>query len=235
MRRLALLGSIVIITLLPAGPAAAAGGPPTPRLNGVLLGHPTAPAGRIGAAHAYSIRVDRGLIPGRRAYGVNEIPITVQDQQDPVWCVPAATRAVLSAFVKSLPTQAYIALLEGSNYLGTYLDRVTAVLNHYQKRIAYEVRNTPNLTQYREQIRTDIDVNRAPLIIAIDPAAAPWYSSLHLRSSNHAVVVNGYAFTPRYGGIVIWDPAGLPESGSHVVDVYRLWLAAVGLGAPVVW
>ena len=234
MHIIARLSPILLVPVLLAQPAFAAGDP-RPRLNGVRVGHASASTGRIATAHNYAMRVERGLVFGRRTYGVSELPIVMQNQQDPVWCVPASTRAVLSAFIKNLPSQAYLALLEGTGQFGTYLDRVPAVLNHYQSRIKYEVRSTKNFTEYREQVRTDVDVYRAPLILAIDPAQAPWYLSLHLQTSNHAIVANGYAFTPRFGGIVIWDPSGLPQAGVHVVDVLKLWAAAAPLGAPVVW
>jgi len=226
-----------------AAPAALASGaanrrdPLPPRvMTGVRTGHPShTPSGRVAAAHSYELRVQRGLVPGRRAYGVSAVAITTQDQQDPVWCVPASTRAVLSAFLRNLPTQAQLAAQEGTNYLGTYLERVPAVLNQYQHRVAYEFRNTATLTQYREQVRTDVDVYRAPLILAVDPSRLPWYQKLSLANGNHAIVGFGYVFTPRFAGIDTWDPSGLPEAGEHVVGVDALWHAGAELGEPVVW
>lgn len=234
----------LIFLLMPAAqaaePATAVATAVDPSRPGQLFGvrrgvAKSALSGRIAAAHSYVVRVDRGLVPGRRTYGVAEIAILTQDQEQLVWCVPAATRAVLSAFVKNLPSQSYLALLEGTDDLGTYLDRVPAVLNHYQNRVRYESRNSRTLTEYREAVRTDVDVYRAPLILAIDPANAPWYRKMSLLSGSHAIVAYGYAFTPRFAGISVWDPSGLQVAGRQIAAVGDLWLAGNNLNHPVVW
>ncbi|MEI7778911.1 MAG: hypothetical protein WCJ42_05725 [Actinomycetes bacterium] len=241
MRKHRLLMTLLFLGSLVITPAARAAAPPTPWsdvqriLNGARVGHPgSGPSGRVAVAHAYVSRVALGLVAGRHPYGVNEIAIVTQDQQDTVWCVPAATRAVLSAFITRLPTQRYLSLLEGTDWLGTYLDRVPVVLNHYQARISYEYRFVFSVTEYRERVRTDVDMYRAPLIFSVDPRLLPWYRSLGVGAGNHAVVGYGYAFMPRFAGISVWDPSGLPQAGRHIVGVGALWQAGAPMHHPMV-
>ncbi|MEV7384806.1 MULTISPECIES: C39 family peptidase [unclassified Streptomyces] len=133
---------------------------------------------------------DSGDVSGTVTY--KTVSLTGQMQQTSYWCVPASSRATLTAFGVT-KYQSELAPLLGTTSSGTKMSKVPAVLNKYQSDNSYVLNsNTDSAKLLFARVQVDVKNWGAPLIAAIQGGDLPIWSAEGYYGY-HAIVLYGYA------------------------------------------
>jgi hypothetical protein len=167
-----------------------------------------------------------------QAITYHNLRIAVQMQQHPEWCVPAATRAILTHFGQVL-SQTAIARAEGTGAHGTALSRVPAVLNAHQGYNGYVIVHPTSASNLFSRVHDDIQSWNSPMLAGVRGKYLPIWAANNY-NGYHAETLYGYASdgtTLQY-----FDPLdATPMYGRHVVNKSDMYAAMTANGNDLVW
>ncbi|WP_043682498.1 C39 family peptidase [Streptomyces xylophagus] len=195
-RRGRLTGSVALVLALASAPVlmpAAAFADTT--VSGVIGEDATGATSDVAAKDTQVDTAVAALDDGSDVSGTvsyTSVTITGQQQQTSYWCVPASSRATLTAFGVT-KYQSELAPLLGTTSSGTKMSKVPAVLNSLESSNKYVLNsNTDSAKLLFARVQVNVKNWGAPLIAAIQGNDLPLWSAEGYYGY-HAVVLYGYA------------------------------------------